>query len=480
MFKNLAFSCAVLVYLARVDVAYAEQQINTPEKNVEIAKLLKESQKLPEFVINSTENIQFSVRDLSKNKLLSEQLLNRAIETGNLSSIEYLLTIYRQFPNTDPILILFAQAQIAKIQQQYTKASELYHDILALKPELTPVRIQLAIVLFQSQQDKAAKEQFEKALSEPSLPADIEQLIRVYLQALVQRNAWQVSLSANYLREDNVNSVSGERYIENTAFIKGESMLPQKAQGIGYYFGVERDINLWNAHYLHIDNSLYGKNYWDQHDYDDISNRLSLGYVHKGSQQRFAVLPFYEQQWYGGHRYKRSNGGRIEFNRWLTSNWQVSMAAEYARNFYSNSPSLNGESKLASLTMLWRSSPRSYFYLGTDYAQERTKVRHYSYDLKTARIGWGQEWHWGISSRLSFSASKREYKDNLSLGSAFHFDKWREDRIYHINATIWKRDWHLWGITPKLNYHWKKQRSNFASLYSYSDKSVNVLLEKTF
>ncbi|AIZ78340.1 surface lipoprotein assembly modifier [Actinobacillus equuli] len=480
MFKNLAFSCAVLVYLARVDVAYAEQQINTPEKNVEIAKLLKESQKLPEFVINSTENIQFSVRDLSKNKLLSEQLLNRAIETGNLSSIEYLLTIYRQFPNTDPILILFAQAQIAKTQQQYTKASKLYRDILALKPELTPVRIQLAIVLFQSQQDKAAKEQFEKALSEPQLPIDIEQLIHLYLQTLEQRNAWQLSLSANYLREDNVNNVSGERYIENTAFIKGESMLPQKAQGIGYYFGLERDINLWNAHYFHIENSLYGKSYWDQHDYDDITNRLSLGYVHKGSQQRFAILPFYEQQWYGGHRYKRSNGGRIEFNRWLTSNWQFSTAAEYAGNFYSNSPSLNGKSKLASLTILWRASPRSYFYLGTDYAQERTRVRHYGYDLKTARIGWGQEWRWGISSRLSFSASTREYKDNLLLGSAFHFDKRREDRIYHINATVWKRDWHLWGITPKLNYHWKKQRSNFASLYSYSDKSVNVLLEKTF
>ncbi|OQS58230.1 hypothetical protein ASU3_06475 [Actinobacillus suis] len=480
MFKKLAFLCAGLFYLLQFNIAYAEQQINTPEKNVEIAKLLKETPKLPELTINSIENIQQSEQDLLNNKLFVEQFLNNAIETGHLSSIKYLLAIYRQFQNSDPILILFAQAQIAKIQQQYAEAAKLYREILAIKPRLTPVRIQLAIVLFLSQQDKAAKEQFEKSLSEPQLPADIEQLIHLYLQALEQRNVWQVSLSANYLREDNVNHVSSERYIENTAFIKGESMLPQKAQGISYYFGLERDINLWNAHYLRIDNSLYGKNYWDQHDYDDITNRLSLGYVHKGSQQRFAILPFYEQQWYGGHRYKRSNGGRIEFNRWLNSNWQFSTAAEYARNFYSNSLSLNGKSKLASLTMLWRASPRTYFYLGADYAQERTKVRHYSYDLKTARIGWGQEWYGGISSRLSFSASKREYKDNLSLGSAFHFDKQREDRIYHINATVWKRDWPLWGITPKLNYHWKKQRSNFVSLYSYSDKSINIILEKTF
>lgn len=480
MFKNLAFSCVVLFYLACVNVAYAKQQINTPEKNMEIAKLIKETKKLPELAINSAKYIQYSEQALLNNKRLAEQLLNRVIETGNLSSIKYLLAIYRQFSNTDPILILFAQAQVAKIQQQYAKASKLYRDILAIQSDLTPIRIQLAIILFQSQQNKAAKDQFKRALSEPQLPADIERLIHIYLQALEQRNVWQVSLSANYLREDNVNNVSGERHIENTAFIKGESMLPKKAQGIGYNFALERDVNLWTAHYLHIENSLYGKSYWSQHDYDDISNRLLIGYVHKSAQQRFAVLPFYEHQWYGGHRYKRSNGGRIEFNRWLSSNWQFPTAAEYAGNFYSNSPSLNGRSKLGSLTVLWRLNPRAYFYLGTDYAQERTKAHHYSYDLKTARIGWGQEWHWGISSRLSFSASKREYKDNLSLGSAFHFNKRREDQVYHINVTVWKRDWHLWGITPKFNYHWKKQRSNFASLYSYSDKSVNVLLEKTF
>ena len=45
---------------------------------------------------------------------------------------------------------------------------------------------------------------------------------------------------------------------------------------------------------------------------------------------------------------------------------------------------------------------------------------------------------------------------------------------------IWKRDWHLWGITPKLSYRWRKQKSNFNSLYSYHDNSVNVFFEKTF
>ncbi len=320
MKKHLAIFSSILFYFSSIHSVYAEQPINTPEKNIEIARLLKDTKKLPELEKHSAENITFAEQDLLKNKQLTEQLLNHAIEVGNPNTIEYLLSIYRSFSDTDPILILFAQAQIAKKQQKYSQAITFYRTILAQKPELTPVRIQLAISLFQAQQDNAAKDQFEKALSDPQIPPDIAQLVQLYLQTLAQRNEWQVSLTANYLREENVNNVSNDRYIENTAFVKSETMLPQKAHGIGYYFDLERDINLWNAHYLHIENSLYGKSYWDYHDYDDISNRLSLGYVHKADRQRFAFLPFYEQQWYGGHRYKRSNGVRIAFNRWLNAN----------------------------------------------------------------------------------------------------------------------------------------------------------------
>lgn len=453
----------------------------TPEKAVEKAELIRQVQKLPDITTAATLQAD-SITDtqLKRDKDLTERLLNQAIETGNVPDISHLLEIYQTFSNNDPILVLFAQAQIAKKQENYTASIRLYREILALRPELTPVRVQLATSLFYAQQDTAARDQFEKALSDEQLPADIAHLIHQYISVLDKRGEWQFSLSANYLNEGNVNNASSSAYIENTAFKKGGAMLPQKAHGVGYYAGLERDFNLFNAYYLHLENTFYGKSFWDNHDYDDIANRSLLGLVHKTERQRLALLPFYEQQWYGGHRYKRTIGGRVEFNCWLTPNWQLSGAVEYGSNFYHDNPNLDGTSKLTSGTILWRLSPRYFLYLGTDYSTERTKLRHLGYNLKTARIGWGHEWSWGISTRLSFSVSKRDYQANLILGSAFKFDRRREDAIYLANLTAWKRDWHFFGITPKVNFRWKKQDSNFDTLYSYSDKSITISLEKTF
>lgn len=459
--------------------AYANHQV-IPEKSVEVAKPLEKSPELPDTENASLEQITVSEQQLRQDKSLTEYLLNQAIETGNVSLIQYLLPIYCQFSHFDTILVAFAEAQLAKKQQRYDEAIRLYRDILAIRPELTPVRIQLAISLFTIQQDNAAREQFEKALSDQALPQDIALLIQQYQQALKNRNRWQISFSASYLRETNVNNASSDHYIENTPFKKNPSMLPQKANGVNYTLDLTRDFNLSGSHYLHIENNLYGKSYWDNHDFDEITNRLYLGYTYKTEHQRVALLPFYEQQWYSGHRYKRTVGGRAEFNRWLNPNWQLSTALEYGRNFYAENPNLNGTSKLASGTLLWRPTSRYFFYTGIDYAQERTAIRRYGYDLTTVRLGWGQEWLWGISSRISLSASKRQYKDNFSLGSVFHFDKKREDEIYQLNVTAWKRDWHIFGITPKLHYRWKKQRSNFSTLHSYSDKSITFLFEKAF
>lgn len=457
-------------------------EYNAPERNVTEAKPITEIKNLPDAPLaRSKRLIHLAEQDIQSNKMLAEQLLNQTIERGNPDAIENVLKIYRTFAETDPLLIAFAEAQIAKKRSDWETAIVKYREILAERPDLTPVRIQLAIALFYEQQDSAAKEQFDKAATDKTIPPDISHLVQQYLEALAQRDTWRLNLSNNYLRDENVNNVSAERYIEGTAFRKNDVMLPKSAHGIGYYFNLARDFNLYGAHYLHIENELRGKNYWDAHDYDDILNRTYLGYTHKSAVQTWSVLPFYEREWYGNHRYKWMSGVRGEFNRRLNENWQISTALEFGKErYHGGNALLNGTIKLASLTLLWRPVPHRYFFGGIDFTRDSSVTKRYSYDLKTVRIGWGEEWNWGISTRLNFSASKRDYKDNLVLGSVFYFSKAREDEIYHINATVWKRDWHLWGITPKLNYHWRKQHSNFDSLYSYSDKSVNVLFEKTF
>ncbi|MDY4714036.1 surface lipoprotein assembly modifier, partial [Actinobacillus minor] len=97
------------------------------------------------------------------------------------------------------------------------------------------------------------------------------------------------------------------------------------------------------------------------------------------------------------------------------------------------------------------------------------------------RLGWGQEWNlWGLSTRLNLSFMKRDYKDIAKLGGFLSLGKVREDKVYSSSLTLWKRDWHLWNITPKLQFSWKKYDSNLPTLYSYTDKNINLLFETRF
>lgn len=442
---------------------------NTPEISIKKSK-------------SEPERLEVTLAELEASKELTEKWLNLAIYQDNVALIEKLLPIYANFVDKDYILQLFAQAQLQRSQGKYQSAVNFYREILAQRPELNPVRVELAITLFENQQNDVAQQQFELARSQPDLPLKVQQQIDQYLTALNKRNEWQVSASMTYLRDKNVNNASPELYIDNPYLAKlrkNDSMLPQKAEGFAYQLGIAKDFNLVNQHYLHFENSLYGKFYWDNQKFNDIINRTYLGYAYKSAVQKIQLLPFYQRRWYGEHRYSQSHGARLEYNYWFTPKWQLSSALEYSKKRYRNDESLNGDNRYLSNTLLWQSSPNQYWYLGWDINHEKTKVRQYSYHQNSLRLGWGRAWQWGISSRISLSASRKHYQAPAKIG-AIPLKKIRQDKIYQASLILWKRDWHLWEITPKLQLRWYKQQSNLPSLYSYSDKNVNLLFEKQF
>ena len=57
-----------------------------------------------------------------------------------------------------------------------------------------------------------------------------------------------------------------------------------------------------------------------------------------------------------------------------------------------------------------------YWFVGADYNRENTRDLDNAYQRKNVRLGWVQEWPFGISSRLSVSYAKRTYKDVDLLG----------------------------------------------------------------
>lgn len=80
-----------------------------------------------------------------------------------------------------------------------------------------------------------------------------------YLEALKERDSWNLDFSFNYVRDTNVNNVGSERQVvlENGGVLtRSESMLPQTAHGLAYSLDISRDFNLWRSHYLTLGNEF--------------------------------------------------------------------------------------------------------------------------------------------------------------------------------------------------------------------------------
>lgn len=432
-------------------------------------------------MLDKRSEIRLDLQKIAQNPSSVRQLLSQAIYSRNQEMIEKLLKIYRTFPTRDLILEQFALGKIAALNADFATAIRHYRDILAQQPTLNPVRIELAIAFFQAQQLDNAKAQFEQAQRVAQLPPPVAQLIAAYLAEIEQRNGWQLDFSAHYVRDSNVNNTSNAAEIEQTGYVKNKNMLPQTAHGVAFNAGLARDFNLVGSHYLAFNTQINGEIYWDNHYYDDVTGRTYLGYAYKTAGQSFRLLPFYERRFMGNNSYRWSNGVRGEISHKFSPHWQLATAAEYGKIRYFDNEAMNGDNKLLSATLVWARNPQQFFTLGTDFIRERTQIKQYNSDTKSLRFGWGQEWQiGGISSRLNLSLSERGYKDVAKLGGFLNLGKVRKDKVYSTTLTLWKRDWHWLGITPKLQFSYRKHDSNLPTLYSYKDKQVNIVFENRF
>ena len=135
---------------------------------------------LPEIELKSSEAIQSSktksgetlsptiqdklqlTEELIHSPQIIRKMINRAIDTRQFHLLSELNRIYQKTQNPDLILLNYSQAIIYSLEGKYSLAIDLYRKIIAQYPQFHPVRLRLAQVLFEDQQNEAALDQFRK------------------------------------------------------------------------------------------------------------------------------------------------------------------------------------------------------------------------------------------------------------------------------------------------------------------------------
>lgn len=434
--------------------------------------------------------------------LTAEQLLQRpdlliralipVLRNNDMQGVALLLPIYEKLPHHDPLLLKWAHAIVAKKRGELTKSIRLYRELIAEQPQLQPARLQLAIVLMQNREYEAAEGQFNR-LRADNLPPQLVQIIDSYLHAIREQDDWNFYSGINYLREKNVNNAP-KKGTKSGGF--SPSSEPESAEGVSYFLGANKTWSIKHGFFTEVTTDMNGKYYWDNHKYDEFSLRVGMGGGYRTAKTEVQLMPYMEQFWYAGgenadksartlHRYSKTGGTALNVNYWLNQNWKISTAFEYGEQRYIETARKKANGNLYSLsnTLMYFPNSQQYWFVGADFYRKNARWKANAFDRRGIRLGWGQEWSKGISTRLQLNYAKRAYHMPSASQNAFfapNFFKFaQKNHEYGINLTVWHRSIHWLGITPKITWSYHKTDSNnpFAR---YDRNRVYLSVSKSF
>ncbi len=425
------------------------------------------------------QTLSISKEQLAQHPDLVLRAMLPAVVQGNAENVALLFPIYQQLaPHFhDPLLTKWAQAILAKQAQQYTDAISLYRQIVAERAELQPARLQLAVSLFENNELEAAEDQFKKLRAE-ELPPEIQQLIEQYLEAITQKDRWSFSGGLTYLNDPNINNApkSGTTY--------GNWLAPKResAEGVGFRFDLGKKWSWGNGFFNELRLNTNGKYYWDNKKYNEVSGRANVGIGFQNAALSLNLLPFMEQTLYAGgsnrsetlKRFSKSGGAALETSYWLTPKWQLNSNYEYAEQRYTQRKHLNGNTHFVSAGVLYLPNAKQYWFANLNYHRTATRDKDDSFFRRGINVGWGQEWGKGLSTRVSLSLAQKRYKAPMPI-----FNVTQRNKEFGIQASIWHRAVHLWGVTPRLTYSFTKTNSNHV-FYSYDKHRLFLEFTKQF
>ncbi|MGX2987468.1 surface lipoprotein assembly modifier [Ursidibacter sp. B-7004-1] len=428
---------------------------------------------------------RYTGKQLVENPEVLEDLFLRALMDQNNAILPTYIELYRYVPNRDESLIEWANAILLR-DKNLTDSVSAYRALHTKLPDNDFIRFQLAETLFYNQEFEAAKTQFERLrASEGVSPQDIV-VFDNYIAAINRKEEWSFSFGGTFLNDKNLaNSAKQGTQVElpNGGVITYASPR-QTGQGISAWAGANKQWSFSNGKYVAFDSSLSTKYYWDNKYYNDVNAHLGLGIGYSDAKLNLSLTPYIDKRWYAGgvnstkslKQYSNTYGAVIDFSYWLNQKWKYALSYDFGYDMYDRltySRQYNGPSHNLSNSMMFLPSAKQYWSLAVDTSKKSAKDETNSYERIGTRLTWGQEWGKGFVTSTTLGVGKRNYKEKTFFGMK------QKNQEYSASISLWNKNVHFWGLTPRLTFNYSKTDSNIA-IYSYDKKQVLLNVTKSF
>ena len=412
-----------------------------------------------------------------------ESLLARLLKQTNADTLEELLPYYQQLPNYDPSVVDWGTAIIEAKKGNLDESVRIYRKINAQLPEVKVLRFQLAMALFYNRQFDAAQSEFERLRSDATTEGDIK-VINKYLDSINSQDRWSFNASVSYINDSNITNSPepGTKIVKPDGSVLTYTSPRESGKGLDFSAYGDRKWLFDNKMYTALHLNSYGKYYWDNKNYNDITAGIGAGVGYQNSTTDVELVPFYNKRWYAQGRnsdgklssYADTTGVKLSLNQWLSPKLRYQGLVRYAESRYIDKYEYNdGEDWLLANTAVYFPSGQQFWTFGVDYSTRDSEDDSLAYDRPGMRVGWGQTWPKGYTTKVDLGYAARNYDGEDFFGIQ------RKNKEYTAGITAWNRGFSLLGLTPRLSWNYSKVTSNSA-FEEYDKNDVSVELTKTF
>ncbi|PID66543.1 MAG: hypothetical protein CR975_02275 [Gammaproteobacteria bacterium] len=483
------FRLVFLFLLVTIASAVTAQEKPVPEKKMEVVKepeLDKKEPQLAETLPSKNQppkqpSIKESIDYLKKHPKEMEEILSDLIRTENAERLALLLPAYQTVPGYDPSVIEWGNAIIAEQKGDMTTAIKLYRKINAALPKVILLRFHLSRALYRDKQYEAAKFEFEKLRTEEISNSDKE-AIDDYIKEINEKDNWTFNGSLNYVSDPNVNNSSKK----GTKMRLGNGVLtspgPETARGFSYALSADKKWTQNNGRFVALHLGTNGLYYLNNKGYNELNTDIGIGAGLGTARFDVEVGPYLQNRLYASNdngklsQYSKNIGLRADMSYWITPQWRYQTLAKLSKDKYIKRYNrLDGGNHQWSNTLLYLANPEQYWYTGLDYGIKKAQEDFDSYQRLGLRFGWGQVWKNGLSSNLSVGFGQKKYAGADPL---FGSTK-RQDKEMDVGLSLWHRNIHFKGITPRLTWQYHLTNSN-QKLFDYDKHNFFVEFRKEF
>ncbi|MFT4020385.1 MAG: porin family protein [Acinetobacter sp.] len=477
----------------RLNQEIQQQQIQK-EQNLQQQQKL-DNQVLPSMIING-EKIEVSQNVEEVGRALYISVMQKQWQAASIY-----LNAYLKFKNYDKSLAYFAQASLARIQNQPKIAEQKFKQALELQPKNAIIKLELARLLTEQQKNKEAIQLFQQVKDQISttnntVSKNIDKTVNSYLNGIQQRDNWQGSIAFGSRYATNINN-SAEYYnnvIYYAADTNGDYILdedgnkipviditqkspdPIDTVGIDYEATLTKRWSLSGRHGIALKGLAYGQIYNEAPDYNEITTNISAGYSFQTPRHQIYIAPVYENKYFAHDALYNAWGAKAEWMHFIGKDKALKLETELKQFNYLNYTTQNGL-EYSTIATFWKILPKQWtIFGGFDFTDHDTKEKYLgAYQQQGVRLGLSKQFKAGFNATLFTSIRWRQFDKFTPI-----FNARRHDFEQGYTFVLQMPKFEFYGLTPNLTYRYNHNKSNVDWLYSYDKHMLSLKLEHRF